>query len=151
MQKLAEPAEPRPTDIANAGSRMLLALLYSIYDLRYREHHPHNIGKVIELMFVSFTISIGTRDNKPLTSSEIARKLRMPRTSVLRHIRALIAAGRVHQVGGRYLTDLDYLDSLITEEQFAFSRKVVGTCHEEWLRLAPLLEGKLKSGTRKAT
>jgi DNA-binding transcriptional ArsR family regulator len=129
----------RLADIAIAADRMLIELLHLIWFVGYAGEGKHP-GSSMELMLVSMATAIATQDGDPMTASEIAKKLGMPRSNVDRHLKRLVATGRVHLDQRRYVHDLDQLDQLMGSlANFDRAVEIVQACLTEWERLRPLL------------
>lgn len=130
--------KPRPSELMIAIDRMLLAL-YAIERAR-PPYSEHAFGTAIELLFVMMKILVGTADDQPPTGTEISHDLKMPRTSVMRRIDQLVAAGMIRRyIGTSYVADLDKLDALATGEWFA---EVEGVVSETAETLAGLKEAR---------
>ena len=66
------------------------------------------------------TIIVATADDQPPTATEIARELKMPRTTVVHRIDELVAAGLIRRgIGTSYVANMEALDALVTREWFA--------------------------------
>lgn len=111
----------RAADFAVISNRMLIALLRMTWRRRYRQMKKLNFGSALELMLVSMTVTIGTREPKPFTASQIAKRLDMPRSNVVRRLEQLEKTGTVSMVKHGYVTDLDYLDSLVNSRAYVDS------------------------------
>lgn len=88
-------------------------------------YRQRNFGAALEQMFVSFAVIGATGAGKAMNPSEIASLLSMPRTNVVRHMKALADAGRVRVVGSSYLANLDGLDDFLTPDRIERLRRVV--------------------------
>ncbi|WP_340667811.1 helix-turn-helix domain-containing protein [Bradyrhizobium ottawaense] len=122
---------------------MLLDVLHGIFLLRYAGTTPQRFGAALELMMVSMMVSVTTRDKKTLTASGLAKKLRMPRSNVDRHLKRLMEEGAVRVVKRRYCADLDLLDGFITREILDRNIDLIEQCVKELKRLRVSLHNTL--------
>jgi DNA-binding transcriptional ArsR family regulator len=126
-------AMPRPADIAVIISEMMVDLAVLIH-----QHEPYrrrNLGASLEEMFVSFMLNAAAGANRPLTPTEIAERLSIPRSNVRRHLNTLREAGRLRQVGNGYMTDLDQLNGNALPERFKDTKSIVTKASWELTRL----------------
>lgn len=129
---------------------MLTTLLRSIYDQRYRYIRPKGVkrssnhfGSGLELMAVSMRLSIWTRDGKPISYTEVARRLHMPASNVKRLLETLIADGSAIRVGKGYCADLDRLDTFASMQRLDAATKLLEDTLEQWAQLRIALKDRL--------
>lgn len=96
---------PRQLEASVAVSRMLIDLTKLAHELEpFNESH---FGASLEPMFICFLALVATADGKPPNASTISRSLGIPRESVRRHLKALVAAGRLKVIGSTYVANLE--------------------------------------------
>jgi hypothetical protein len=66
----------------------------------YKEGHSEKAGYDGARLLVAAAVIVGHADNKPMNASKISHYLELPRTTVLRKLDELIAAGAVERYGG---------------------------------------------------
>jgi DNA-binding transcriptional ArsR family regulator len=114
---------PRPVDIAVIISQMMVDLALLIH-----EHEPYrrrNLGAALEEIFVSLLLNATAGEDRPLTATEIAEHLSVPRSNVLRHLKTLERAGRLRKIGTSYMTDLERLNAMTPSERYEQTRRIV--------------------------
>jgi DNA-binding transcriptional ArsR family regulator len=124
---------PRPVDIAVIISRMMVDLAVSIH--QQEPYRRRNLGAALEEMYVGFVLNTAAGSNRPLTPTEIAERLSIPRSNVRRHLNTLKQAGRVRQIGNGYMTDLDQLNGNAVPELFKDTKHIVTKTSWELTRL----------------
>lgn len=87
-------------------------------------YRRRNLGAALEEMYVSLLLNVAAGKDAPITSTEIATALSIPRTNVLRHLKTLKSAGRLRTMGRSYMTDLNYFDAT-KEDRAQKSRRIV--------------------------
>lgn len=101
------------TEIALAIPEARRALAQMYIDLTLAFHattvplgqHPGNTDANQALVAVA--VMLGHAEGRPMTASELATRIKMPRTSVLHRLDALIDAGLITQVGTQYCLTSD--------------------------------------------
>lgn len=136
--------DPRPADLAISNSRCLLAQVKMIWEMSYKRHKPSLGGSALELMFVSFLVQVTTDDGTPMTPTALARELKIPRSSVARDLEELVRLGRVKKTGRVYVSDLDTLDELMTQERLDRSLALSEECVRRLKDLRGLLWDRLR-------
>jgi DNA-binding transcriptional ArsR family regulator len=124
---------PRHADIAVIVSQMMIDLAVLIH-----QHDPYrrrNLGAALEEIYVSFMLNAAAGRNQPLTPTEIAEHLSIPRSNVRRHLNTLRDAGRLRQIGNGYMTDLDRLNDIAPPERFKETKRIVNRASWELTRL----------------
>jgi hypothetical protein len=98
-----------------AIARVLVGLAKEMHRLWETTHKP--FGTEIDLVFVGACVAIGDFDGQPMTASNIANYISMPRATVDRKLALLVERGVIRRNGTRYLLversaeDIDeYLD-----------------------------------------
>lgn len=114
---------PRRADAAVIVSRVFFDLTRSISANPPYKGAPTS-AVALELIAVMAFVNVSTSEGHPRNASEIARHVGIPRETVSRRLRTLVASGRIKLVDRRYVTDLDFYDGLVTLPQV-----------EEWFRL----------------
>lgn len=56
---------------------------------------------------VAVAVMLGHAEGHPLNASQIAKRIKMPRTSVLRRLEALIKSGLIKRISGKYYLEPD--------------------------------------------
>lgn len=57
---------------------------------------------------VAVAVMLGHAEGRPLNASQIAKRIRMPRTTVLRRLEALIKGGLIKRINGKYYLEPDH-------------------------------------------
>jgi IclR helix-turn-helix domain len=148
MSPPSESRQPRPADLAISGSRMITAFMRRIWKHNYRRINPGNMAASLPLMMALFYAAIATAEGRPLTATQLARKMKTPVSTVSRYVETLRAHGRVKITNGRkrgkgheklVVVDLDLLDSKMTLEHVDASIAIIKPTLEELERLREVL------------
>lgn len=78
---------------------LMMELTKLIYKRRYIDLFPGNMGMALELMQVSFLVTVATVSGLPLNTMQISERLHIPRSNVRRHLKKLVQVGRVRRDG----------------------------------------------------
>jgi predicted transcriptional regulator len=98
-----------PSTFAIPETRAALARMYVELTLAFHatifplDQKPSELDA--DLTVVAVTVMLGHADGHPMTATEIASILHMPRTSVLRRLNELMAHGIIRRRGDRYYLD----------------------------------------------
>lgn len=115
---------PRNSDYAVALYKTMLDLIV----LNDRSSPDRSLGS-LERMLVAFAAADATARGAPMNASEISKRLRIPRTTVLRHLKALVEAGELTPIytgyATYYRTNLDYLDRIFIPDAIEQARLIV--------------------------
>ena len=80
-------------------ARLVLSMLRTVRNAYTPEL---TLAECSEFLFLMMHLFIGHVEGKPLSASRLARIAEMPRTSVLRHLGALIELGYIERKGNKY-------------------------------------------------
>lgn len=95
------PAIPEPRA---ALARMYIDLTKAFYATLYPPDQPP--GELdANLAVVAVAVMLGHCERRPMTASQLAHCLHMPRTSVLRRLETLIAHNLIERVGDQYFLE----------------------------------------------
>jgi predicted transcriptional regulator len=95
----------RPVDANVAIARLMLSVTRMVHEMEpFKELH---YGASLESQMVCMFVLLRTSEGKSLGASDIANELGIPRSNVIRHLKELIAAGRIKTVGRAYHSNLD--------------------------------------------
>jgi IclR helix-turn-helix domain len=72
------------------------------------------------LALVAVAVMLGHAEGRPMTSSEIASRVQMPRSSVLRRLEALIAHGLIQRIEDKYYLEPTRAAGVPHKDKFEF-------------------------------
>jgi len=91
-----------------------------------RAYRAKNIGTLVEHYMVAMAIRLNDEaGSAPHTVSSLAAFLKMPRTSVGRHVDDLVGEGMIRRDGHALVGDLGYLEKRISADYFSIVCKAI--------------------------
>jgi DNA-binding transcriptional ArsR family regulator len=85
-----------------AIARLLLELTRVIYNSRYTGSGEKPFGTEIDIVFVGACVAIGDLEHRPMSASDIAAYIDMPRTTVQRKLKQLVRRDIVTRHGTKF-------------------------------------------------
>ena len=102
---------PNHAPLPHAHERLIIAkLFHTILVEGQREYFPdRRNGETLTTLLVFGAVAIGHVEGRPMSASKLAGYLSIPRTTILRNLRALMRRSLVHKLGHIYCVNPDAL------------------------------------------
>lgn len=114
----------RPSDAALAVARVMNELTLHVNSRNY-PRRPTGLSGNFDATMIVNALLVSTVDDHGMTASELAKQLRLPRSTVLGHLSRLVEDGLVIKARTIFQVDLSKLDALVTDEGVARCIEIV--------------------------
>jgi biotin operon repressor len=109
--------------------RLMIDMMRTVHGAYAPASEP--FGTRLETFFIALCVALGDIDGKPFSVAKIAAYMRVPRSTVIRHLDRLERWGLIDRQGRRYYTHAKTLNSFIGMRSYEQNRRILSKAIQE--------------------